>query len=270
MGSLVVSPLPIFRRSIGESWRSLLGWTVGVVAALSLYLPLFPSIGGDGQMQQIIESMPPELIETLGFEQIASGAGYTQSTFYGLIGFLLLVIAATSWGAAAIAGAEESGRLELALAHAVGRVQYAVESALSILARVLWLGLVAALIVFALNEPSELEIEPANIVAATAALIGLAFLSGMLALAVGAVTGRRAAATAAGAGIAVLGYVFNAIANQVEDGEPLRMLSPYAWAYHETPLTDGADWGGMALLWGLSSILAGGAAFALSRRNITG
>ncbi len=90
--------LPIFRRSIADDWRSLLGWTVGIVGVIALYLPLFPSIGGNGQMQQIIESMPPELVNTLGFEAIGSGAGYTQGTFFGLIGFLLLVIAATSWG----------------------------------------------------------------------------------------------------------------------------------------------------------------------------
>ena len=136
--------LPIFRRSIADDWRSLLGWTVGIVGVIALYLPLFPSIGGNGQMQQIIESMPPELVNTLGFEAIGSGAGYTQGTFFGLIGFLLMVIAATSWGSAAIAGAEESGSLELALAHGVGRGQYAFESALSILTRLLGLGAVGA------------------------------------------------------------------------------------------------------------------------------
>ncbi|SDN65407.1 ABC-type multidrug transport system, ATPase component [Cryobacterium flavum] len=49
----------------------------------------------------------------------ATGAGYTQATLFGLIGFLLLSIAATSWGAGALGGDEESGRLELTLAHGV-------------------------------------------------------------------------------------------------------------------------------------------------------
>ena len=74
----------------------------------------------------------------------------------------------------------------------------------------------------------------------------------------------------AGAGVAVLGYVLNAIANQVEDGEWLRAISPYAWAYRDAPLTNGADWGGLALLWGTSPLLAAVAAIALNRRNITG
>ena len=266
----MAKPLPIFRRSLGDSWRSLLGWTIGAVGVLSLYLPLWPSVGANGQMEQLLESMPPELVNSLGFEELTSGAGYAQGTFFGLVGFLLFVIAATSWGSAAIAGAEESGQLELALAHGVRRVQYAVESALSILVRLVVLGGVAVVMVLILNEPSELDIEPAHAVAAGAAVVGLAFLSGMLALAVGALTGRRVLATGAGAGVAVLGYVLNAIANQVEDGELLHSVSPYAWAYGESPLANGADWGGLALLWGTSVLFAALAALALNRRNITG
>lgn len=266
----MAEPLPIFRRTLADSWRSLLGWTAGVVAALCLYLPLFPSVGGNGQMQDIIESMPPELVNTLGFAQVATGPGYTQSTFFGLIGFLLLTIAATSWGSSAIAGAEESGRLELALAHAVGRTQYALESALAILVRLLWLGAVTAVLVIGLNEPAELDIEPAHVLAEVAAFVGITLLSGACALAVGALTGRRSFATAAGAGLAVLGYVLNAVANQSEDLDGLRAVSPYGWAYGQTPLADGADWLGLALLWGFSAVFVAVAALALRRRDITG
>lgn len=263
-------PLPIFRRTLADGWRSLLGWTAGVVAVLGLYLPLFPSVGADGQMQQILESMPPELINTLGFAGIGSGAGYTQATFFGLIGFLLLVIAATSWGAGAIGGAEESGRLELALAHGVGRGQYALESALAILVRLLWLCLVAAVLILVLNEPSELGLTGADVVATTAALLGLAFLSAGLALAVGAVTGRRGAGVLAGAGIAVAGYVINAVANQVPDADQVRAISPYAWAYENEPLSDGADWIGLSLLWGVSLLFVAAATVALRQRDVVG
>jgi len=266
----VPEPLPVFRRALSESWRSLLGWSVGIAAALLLYLPLFPSIGGNGQMQQMLETLPPELVKTLGYEQIGTGAGYAQGTFFGLIGFLLLTIAATAWGSAAIAGAEETGKLELALAHGAGRVQYALESALAILVRLVWLGGVGALLVIALDGPSKLGLDPGNVLAASAALVGLTMLSGAFALAVGALTGRRSFATAAGAGVAVLGYVTNAIANQVEDAQWLRSVSPYAWAYRENPIADGADWAGLGLLWGVSALLVAVAALALRRRDITG
>ncbi|MBO0980695.1 ABC transporter permease subunit [Microbacterium sp. SD291] len=263
-------PLPVLRRELRETWRGLLGWTIGIAAVLFMYLPLFPSIGGDGQMQQMIESLPPELVKTLGYDQIGTGAGYAQGTFYGLIGFLLLTIAAISWGAGAIGGAEESGRLELDLAHGIGRVPYALEMAAAMLIRLLWLGAFAGVVVLALNESASLDIEPARIVDATVALIGLTMLAGSVALFVGALTGRRSRGVAAGAGIAVAGYAFNAIANQVADAEWLRFLSPYSWAYHRPPLTEGCDPAGCAALWAGVLVLVAASAWVLRRRDVVG
>ena len=262
--------LPIFRRSLRESWRATLGWTIGVAAVLLLYLPLFPSIGGNGQMQQIIDSLPPELVGALGYDQIGTGAGYAQGTCYGLIGFLLLTIAATSWGAGAIAGAEESGRLELDLAHGVGRVGYALESAGAILVRLAWLGVFAGVVVAVLNDSAQLDIEPIHILDATVVFVGLTMLAGSAALLVGALSGRRSWGVAAGAGIAVAGYAFNAIANQVTEAEWLRIISPYSWAFHQPPLVEGFNPNGAIALWALSGVLIAGSAWALRQRDVIG
>ncbi|MCM3778475.1 ABC transporter permease subunit [Microbacterium hydrocarbonoxydans] len=262
--------LPVFRRSLRESWRSVLGWTAGIAAVLALYLPLYPSLGGSAQLQDLISALPKELVETIGYDQISSGAGYTQSTFYGLMGFLLLTIAAVVWGSAALAGAEESGRAELDLAHGIGRVRYALESALSVLLRLLWLGAFSGLMVWALNGPAQLDLEPARIVGASAALTGLAFLTASAALLAGAATGRRVWATGVGAGIAVLGYILQALAKQSSDIEWLNALSPYAWVYRQSPLTEGVDAGGLALVWASATALAAASAIALRARDLRG
>ncbi|MBG6056160.1 ABC-2 type transport system permease protein [Salinibacterium sp. CAN_S4] len=266
----MVEALPVFRRSLGDSWRSLVGWTAGVGGAIALYLPLYSSINGNGQMDQLIANMPPELVNTMGLQQISTGPGYVQSTFFGLIGVLLLTIAGTSWGSSAIGGAEESGRLELDLAHGVGRVQYSLESALSIVVRMLWLGGFAAALVIVLNVPSALELDPLNVVAASIALIGLALVSATVALAVGAITGRRVLATVAGAGVAVVGYALNAVALQSSDVQAVSSASPYAWAFQNDPLTGGMDGPGVALLAGVSLVAVAVATVALRRRDITG
>ncbi|WP_243228696.1 ABC transporter permease subunit [Microbacterium sp. CIAB417] len=262
--------LPVFRRSVRESWRGVLGWTIGLAAVLFLYLPLYPSLGGDGQLEEIISALPKELVETLGYDQISSGAGYAQSTFFGLMGFLLLTIAAVIWGSAAIAGSEENGRLELDLAHGIGRGQYALESALSVLVRLAWLGGFSGLVIWGLNSTAELELEAPHLVGAVAALTGLAFLTGSAALFAGAAAGRRAWATGAGAGIAVLGYILQALAKQSDDLEWLNALSPYAWVYHQPPLADGVHAGGLALTWGLALALCAASAVALRLRDLRG
>lgn len=262
--------LPVFRRSIRESWRSVLGWTIGLAAVLFLYLPLYPTFGASAELQSLIDALPKELVETIGYDQISSGAGYAQSTFYGLMGFLLLTIAAVIWGSAAIAGAEESGRAELDLAHGIGRGQYALESALAVLVRLLWLGAFSGLVVWALNGPAELDLEPVRILGAGAALTGLAFLTAAAALLAGSATGRRVWATGVGAGIAVLGYILQALAKQSDDLEWMNALSPYAWVYHRSPLAEGVHPGGLALTWGLALVCAAASALALRTRDLRG
>src|SRR5690606_23321089 len=144
---------------------------------------------------------------------------------YGLIGFALLTIAATSWGTAAIAGDEETGSLELTLAHHGSRTQVILERSAALIIRLVWLGLLSAIIVIAMNTPADLNIEPAHALAGAAAIIGLTLLSGTVAIAVGALTGRRTYATAAAAGIAVLGYALNAVASQSDDPDWLHSWS---------------------------------------------
>ena len=53
---------------------------------------LFASIGGNDDMLALLDTLPDELVNAIGYDQITTGAGYTQSTFYGLIGFALLAI----------------------------------------------------------------------------------------------------------------------------------------------------------------------------------
>lgn len=170
------TPLPVFRRWLSEGWRGLIGWSAGLAAVVFLYLPLYPAMKSP-ELIGLMDSLPPELVRTIGYENITTGAGYAQATFFGLTGFFLITIASITWGGAFTGGAEESGRLELTLAHGVGRVQYALESALALLAKMLVLGVVAWLLIWAMNGPGELELDAGNLVAVTTAWIGLGLFS---------------------------------------------------------------------------------------------
>jgi ABC-2 type transport system permease protein len=263
-----VKTLPLFRRSFFDTWRSTLGWALGLAAAIFLYLPLYPSIGGSAQMQEMIDALPAEMTKALNYDQIATGPGYTQATLFGLLGFLLMTIASVSWGAAAVGGDEESGQLELTLAHGVRRVQVVLERALALLLRVILLAALVCVLVWLLNGPAQLGIGLENLLGATVLFAGLALLSGTAALCAGAVTGRRTYGLAAGAAVAVLGYVFNAVGRQSKDVEWLLNLSPYHWAYGNSPVSNGADWPAAAWLWGISAALVALAAVALERRDV--
>jgi ABC-2 type transport system permease protein len=260
--------LPLVRRAFFDTWRSTVGWAAGLAAAIFLYLPLYPSLGGSDQMQQMINALPAEMTKALNYDQIASGPGYTQAALFGLIGFLLMTIASVSWGAAAVGGDEESGQLELTLAHGVTRSQVVLERALALLLKVVLLAALVFTLVRLLNDSAKLDIQPENLFGAAVLFAGLALLSGTAALCVGAITGRRTYGLAAGAAVGVLGYVFNAVGRQSKDVEWLLNFSPYHWAYGNSPVANGADWAAAGWLWGISAGLVVLAVFALSRRDV--
>ena len=62
----------------------------------------------------------------------------------------------------------------------------------------------------------------------------------------------------------------NAVANQSDDLDWLHAWSPYHWAYGDSPLANGAAWGGLGLLYGLSAALLVIAVIALNRRDLRG
>lgn len=262
--------LPVFVQDLREGARSLLGWTIGLVAVMLVYLPFYGMMGGDDnrEMRDLIASLPPAFVETLGYEDMFSGPGYVQATIFGLLGFVLTTIAAVAWGARAIAGDEETGTLELTLAHRISRERVVLERSLSILVRLLALGLAMGVVLLLVAGPFDLSLEAGNIAAGVAALVALVLTSAMAGVAAGAVVGRRAVALASGAGLAVAGYVANAVGGQSERFAWLVDISPFAWAYGNDPLKNGWDLGGLGLLVGLSVILLAVAVLAFRRRDV--
>lgn len=265
----MAKPLPVVRRSLQESWRGLIGWSAGIIATLVLYLPLHPSIAGP-DLQALVDSLPDALIQALGYDQIATGAGYTQASFLGLIGFVLLAIAAISWGSGLGGGHEESGRLELDLAHRISRIGYGVEALLTLTVKLLVLSGVTWLTIWLLNGPSELNLQADNLAWAVLSLFALSLAIGAVSLAGGMAAGKKSAGVQAGAAVTIAAYVTNAVAALVPDADWLLLISPYAWAFGGEPLTTGPDGFGLSLLGALTAVGAAVSLVAIRRRDILG
>ncbi|MDP5227975.1 MULTISPECIES: ABC transporter permease subunit [Arthrobacter] len=258
----------IFTRGVVDSWRATLTWAVGLVAAAALYLPLFPSMVGNGQMQQMLNSLPSQLVKTLNYDQLGNGAGYTQSTLFGLLGFLLLSMATIAWGASAVGSDEESGILELTLAHGVTRVQLVAGRALAILARLFLLVLVMYCAVAVLNGPSQLSLNLGTVAGAALGYAGLMALSSAAALLGGALRGRRVHGLMLGAAVSVAGYVFNAVGRQSDSAKWLLNFSPYHWFFGANPFSNGVDWGACIGMWVGTIVLMALAAVVLRARDV--
>lgn len=237
----------LFRREMRESRSGLLGWTIGVTGAVLLYMPFYPSVSAPELIDTVLQMFSPEVSALFGLDMMATGAGYAQATYFGLLGFLLLAIAGIGWGSRGIAGAEETGSLELTLAHGVTRWQVLLETTLALLVRLAVLSVVGSAVILMLNSSAQLELAPVNLLAVTVALFLLTSLTGTAALFGGAISGRPAVATTLGALVAVAAYVLDAVAEMA--GAPwLARLSPFHWAYGNDPIINGFDVGGLLLL----------------------
>lgn len=259
--------MSLMRRFLRESRRGLVGWSLGLVGICAVYLPLYPSMAGP-ELSAIMDQMPEALRAAMGMDGPLDGVGYTHASIYGLIGTLLMIIAAVGWGARAVAGDEESGALELTLSYPVTRQQVVLERALALAVQTGVLAAAVTLAIIALSGPSELGINPGNAVAAGVAFWVLGLVFGYVSLAAGALSGRRSVALGTGAGAAVAAYLAQTIGSQLENLEWLARLSPFRWAFGADPLRNGFDPAGLALLALLCLVLLGAGVFAISRRDV--
>lgn len=264
---MAAEALPVLSGVVAGQRRSLVLWAVALAAVTTMYVGLYPSMGGSGEMQALIDQMPEAMVTAFGYDQIGTAGGWISSTVYGLLGPVLLLVFGIGTGARLIAGQEEDGSLELELAAPVSRRQVLAERLLALWLDLALLVAVVAGVTLLLVLGMDLEVGMTELAAGTAGLLLLVLGFGTLALAVGAATGRRAAALGATAGLAVLMFVLDALGPTLEAGW-MTAVSPFSWYLGESPLTEGWDPQGLLLLAIVPVVSAAVAFVTFERRDL--
>lgn len=243
---MAASKLEVLSGVVRDQRRAWFFWGVAVAAVTAMYVALYPSMGGM-DLENVIQNMPEALVTALGYDQIATAPGYLASTVFGLLGPALLLVFAIGLGARLIAGQEEDGTLELEFAAPVSRRSLLLERLAA-----LWLGAFALVAVItgtsiAIVQGMGIEVGVIEILAGGTGLLLLTAGFGTVAFGIGAATGRRGLALGAGAGLAVLAYVFNAI-GPLLDASWMLQVSPFSWYLEGDPLVAGFVWWRIGLL----------------------
>lgn len=258
----------VFGKSLWDQRRGIGIWTVAIAAVGVLYAAFWPLMDNP-DMAAVLDAYPPELLEALGMTDITSPAGYLGATSYGLLGPILVLIFAAVLGARAVAGDEESGRLDVLLAHPVERWQVVLQRAAAI---VVAIALPVALLFVALvvaSGPADFEeIGASNLAAASVHLGLLGLFFGNLALAVGAATGSRGLAWGAVALVGVLTYIANTLGPSVEAISWSQSFSPFFYYSGGRPLVNGLQADDVAVLATASLVLAVLALLGFQRRDV--
>ncbi|WP_063795904.1 ABC transporter permease subunit [Streptacidiphilus griseoplanus] len=259
-------PRSVWSQALRDGRRTLIGWSVGTALVGAMYSSFYPQIGGS--MGDLTRSLPDGLKQAFNMEDLGSAAGYLGSTPFGVVIPLLALFHGAATGARAIAGDEESGRLDLLLAHPVGRVRLVLQRYAALVTGSGTIALAVLLMMLAIREPADLgTVSPAEF---TAQCLGLALLSaffGALAVCIGCFAGRRGLVFGTTAAVGVVSYALNSFGPQIGLGWT-RHLSAFHYYLGGEPLKHGFQWADDGTMAAACLVLVGLGAWAFRRRDI--
>lgn len=235
-----------FSKSLWDQRGSLLAWSVGLAALTAVYASLFPTIRNP-QLTAAMEGIPAPLRSAMGIQNIGSPAGFLQSSVFSLLVPLLVIMFSASYGTRSTAGEEESGALELMLAHPVSRTSLLLERAAAMVLATAWAGGVVLAVLIALKNPAELDVPNSRLAAMVLHLVLLGICFGALALSVGAAFGKRGAAMGTAVILAVFGYFANTFGPQIENFTWTQKISLFYYYDDGDPLRNGVQPGAIVL-----------------------
>ncbi len=260
----------VLAKTIHDQWRAILIWSLFCAVWPAFYVALYPSIGGVAEVQKMLESMPPAFRALFAAEglDLTTAEGYLNVELFSFVLPLLLMAYTVAVGGGATAGEEERGTVDLLLANPISRWRVVVDKSLAILlgTLVLCLAVWIGVVVGAAASDVKLDLVRVGGAVASSGLLGLAF--GGIALAIGALTGRRMVAIAGSMGLAVVAFFVNALGTLVDWLEPLRPLSPFYHYLGNDPLRRGLDPGHAAVLLAIAVAGAAVAVVAFERRDL--
>lgn len=257
----------ILTKTLWDTRRSFLGWAIGLAGAAGIYTGSYALIE-PMSYEEVIQSFPPELLEAMGWDDIATPAGYLGSTVFGLVVPILTVIFAIAVGTRFLAGDEEAGTLELTLSHPVSRTSLVLQRGGAALAAALGAAVVVCMAVIGLAGPVGLEVPASRIIAASFSLSLLAAAFAMLAIALGAWIGRRGIVLGVCSAIAVFAYFASTVLTTVDGFEWLDKSSLFYYYGGQEILENGLSIGRIVVLLVVSAVLLVAAVIGFERRDV--
>ncbi|MDD3828354.1 MAG: ABC transporter permease subunit [Anaerolineae bacterium] len=261
--------LTTLRYTLSSLRGQILGWGLGV-AALGLILVPFYDVFMEQQADflQMIESYPPEFLAFFGGDAASLA---TTEGYLGMYGFSMLPVIvgifAVIVGSGLLASDEESGRLDLIVAHPVSRTGIYWGRTLAFVAASLGIMIVGWLGFSILLGGSSLDVTWGQMALPFLPLLAQALLYGALALLLSMLLPARRLA-AAGAGVVlVLSYLLTSMAGLNESLAAVARFLPYDY-FQGGEAINGLDWPPFLGLLVASAALALLAWWRFQRRDI--
>ncbi|HSO30150.1 MAG TPA: ABC transporter permease subunit, partial [Candidatus Sulfomarinibacteraceae bacterium] len=260
----------VFGKVVHDQWRIVLGWAAFAGIWPAMYVALYPSIGAIGEMQRMLEQFPPALREFFASSSLdlSSPEGFLNMELFTFVAPLLVLAYTVVVGGGATAGEEERGTMDLLLANPIPRWRIVLEKAIAFVIGtiVIGLGMWVGAAVGAAAVGVDLDLWLVGQAIVSSLLLGFAL--GGLALALGALTGRRWLAAGVSLMVVIAGFFLNGLGALVDWLAPWRPLSPFYHYIANDPLKNGLDPGHALVLVAWAIVGTGVAVVAFERRDL--
>ncbi|GIH95776.1 ABC transporter permease subunit [Planobispora siamensis] len=229
----------VFLKSLRDQRRALLGWSASLAVLVIVMGAIFPLMRDMADLDKLMASYPEAFKELFNIEAMTTGVGFMNAELFSALLPALFIVLGIGRGARLVAGEEEAGTLETLLVTPLSPVRLLLQQAAVLAVTVIALGAVLFVSMSAASALFDMDIGVAEAATGALSMTLLGIEYGWLALAVGAVTGRRTVAVAVATVMAFAGYVLYVAGEFVDALEPWRPISPFHQALEGGPLGAG-------------------------------
>lgn len=236
----------------------------GMALVIVMVGALFPTVGDSiGKLD-----LPKGVATLLGGADYGTITGWMRSEIGSVYGPLVIAYTGISVAVTSTASEEEGGILGLTLAYPIerSRLLLAKAGAVAISVVLVALGTLLGLIIGVAGG----GIGAGNLTALAVHLTFLGWTTGALALALAAITGRRAVASGGAAAFALLGFLVNGFAPLVGALEWVKYLSLFYYYEGHDPIGSGVDVADLAVLAVATIALTVAAVLGMRDRDLRG
>ena len=254
----------VFTKTTKDRWKGM------AIGALTVGAMLFLGMSAYREIDLALYTSLPEVFRTLlDIPQDADVASLAYGAIYGSYGTLTLAALALSMGSASIAGEERKGTIGLLLGNPKSRTSVLVSKAAAL---VFLTGLGALLLwVSGIVTPALLDVSIAgmHVGAFLFHMFAISLFFGFLAMAIGAWTGSPGMASGVTAGVMFISFVGAGLFPILEGWESVAKAFPWYYFNGSSPVTNGVDWGHIAVLVVGIVLFAVAALVGVNRRDLT-
>lgn len=247
----------VARLDLSGRVRSLIGYSVGLALYALVVVALYPAFEHSTSLDTLIrnDATAAALFGVTG--SITSSGGWLNANIYANFFPLIMLLLTIGYGAAAVAGQDEDGTLGLVVALPLSRTRIIVQKMAAMVLQAAVLAVVVAAFVY-LGRSFHLRVAAGPLVTISLAVLLLSLDFGLIAMTVGALSGRRGTAIGVASALAAASYLFSSLAPVASWIRPARFASLFYWSVGKDQITAGVraeDFAVLALV-GLAAAVA--------------